>query len=1003
MDRRTSTQTVDSNPFRSRHLSEGRGESSTGSKVDASELSSLTHRTNSSTPKETELYQQMIAPFLNTIDVNDRKPVREAIQKVRIYFGNKIKKIHSAQNELLEDRSPNDPDYMKNSRRIKKLEKLVDDWVKQLQSVSARLRKIEMDNDTIQLTEGTDVANFNDFDGEILENPVNQWLESTPIPVQPSAESEIPVTSGQTAEKRDNLDYSFISFDEVPDNSQQNVFNQENQPTITGRNPTNAGLKYELNLAEFNRKKKLNIPSKPMSIDSFKVFTDKNKYEIKFKNAKEKLMPYKGILIENHKNALTLQSENLRLQKALQDSERKVTRVCEVNDQLRQKLAEKESEIDKEIREIQLEKSSNMAQILRLSKDLKSANEHFMTRECELENLRTEIARTKEENKILIGEKTKLKQENEKLSADVSQYLKEITDLVGRNPVDCELQSELDRCKNENSSLFNDMIKLKQENEKLMKQNYELTERLRESEQKTLFNTDSPNKSSSYEEDIDFKSEKKRLTERISDLKSRNKILSEINQELKDQKNELKSEVSNLKLQNDFINKELNESRKKVDNYVRINDNLKDKKRRLKERLSEAGIPPDKNWFSQVNNQNQSTNTNLDGSSAGNIAETNTSSGHNPFFPPSFGTTQVQNPFQFGTTTTTASNTQTTNVPPVNSSNTAQSTGQPVVMQKGPATKPSFPKFYGDFEGALQWYRKFQLVADHYQLPDDEKVKYVRLNLFGSALDWYNITFIPVQDSDLIPYQTDPIPGWEEFSTEFFKEYRPKGIEISLRKKLQNIYKFSEESYMTYFRRVICLIREITSKMTEDEQIMYVRDGLKRDPIHSHIKTTASIEDMKLIFLNWDKSSIITKPMNRFPDKRPDVTEEKPVIKPKTSKPKVLTGQNSKVPNIECLNCRKMGHFWRNCSEPLLDRKTLDERLAEKRAQRSGEFFTRKAKEPGQNIVAAAQEFEEDWEKHLTECLFFAPTQTEDFPDGNYSASYISMGNTQPSGQSEEY
>ena len=237
-----------------------------------------------------------------------------------------------------------------------------------------------------------------------------------------------------------------------------------------------------------------------------------------------------------------------------------------------------------------------------------------------------------------------------------------------------------------------------------------------------------------------------------------------------------------------------------------------------------------------------------------------------------------------------------------------QSSAAPIVSQtnnsnRNPAIKWPVPKFYGEYDKAVEWYRDFREVSSYYQWNDQEMVKQARMNMMGSAKNWYNVTFIPTQRIDLLPYTTDPTPTWAEFSEEFLKQYRPDGSEIGLRKKLQSISKFSAESYTQFAHRVICLINDIDPLMTENEKIHHIREGLRRDPIFVQIKTIKKLDKLKRYLNDSDQSDANTKPVYR------NFQKSNTGVDQNSQKEDVPYKPNQKVKDIDtdCLNCLKKG------------------------------------------------------------------------------------------------
>ena len=302
------------------------------------------------------------------------------------------------------------------------------------------------------------------------------------------------------------------------------------------------------------------------------------------------------------------------------------------------------------------------------------------------------------------------------------------------------------------------------------------------------------------------------------------------------------------------------------------------------------------------------------------------------------GTFPVSTSTNPNTTTTSSCQTTAQNTVPTFSQNTSGPYQIPIItVNRNPSTKPRVPTFDGDFEGALNWFRKFQQLADYYQWTDEEKVKHARLNLVGSAENWYTVTFLPMTDIDQIPFVTEPQPTWTEFSQKFFQEYRPKSSRLSLRKKLINLTKNSSETYIAYSRRVVVLIRSIDPQMPEDEQVMYILEGLKRDPIYNNVRIIDNLDELDTYFIKFDKTTINVKPNPRNSSKNENASD---LIPEKEDLP-FKTNQKIKNSDVECLNCKKMGHFVKACPYPLIDRKILKQRFEEKKAQRSGENWSK--------------------------------------------------------------
>ena len=338
------------------------------------------------------------------------------------------------------------------------------------------------------------------------------------------------------------------------------------------------------------------------------------------------------------------------------------------------------------------------------------------------------------------------------------------------------------------------------------------------------------------------------------------------------------------------------------------------------------------------------------------------------------GMSSIPNPFSIPTTTATQPNFQSS-APTSNQSTSGPNLSQQFIGNRNPSIKPKVPTFDGDLEKAVEWFDEFRDIASHYQWTEEEMTKYARMNMTGSAKHWFTLTFNPTQDIDLLPYTTKPLPTWTEFSEKFLKEYRPEGSEIYLRKKLQNITKMPTETYIAYARRVLCLIRNIDPKMSQSEQVMHIRDGLKRDQIINQIKAINKLEPLKEYLTNYDQGNTLVKTTYRSLP-RPEYSPAE--VSERTETP---YKPNQKVANtdVECFNCMRKGHYISQCPEARVDQKLINERKEVKRRQRSGVYFDKTAQEKfKQNAIqmdpainpeseAERQNINEDMEEIITE------------------------------------
>ena len=889
--------------------------------------SSFSDLTMSSSPPIYKLYDDMVANYLMS---TDRIIIRAQILKVREMFNKRIEKWKRDKQDY-EAINANRPEIEKLIRRIRKAEKLSEKWTGELSKILERLIKEEEeenDADFESIEDDISVGNVNDFSEE--EDNLNQWMDR----IQKNE------TETQNTEQTPKL---FVS---------QETAGTSIQTTPFSTNPGN--LKYEMNLADFNRKHPPKELLKTRSEKSHDIRSGPLQYKKRLRNTVHKLKPFKEGVNKTYKELNQLRREVPKLKEKNKEKDNllssaytDIKRFNKLNSELTEKLNMVEtnetllrkinSELDTKNKALE-EKIRNQTskqdlnlkdRIEKLQRDLASANSHFFSREAELTSLKETNGKLNNDISILSAEKTELKMKNE-------ENLIQIT----------ELEEEIKRLRIDNSSKLSPNLQVGSD-----------------------FWREKFDKSNEDKEDL-----------------SRELLI------LEREKSQMASQLAEFRTKNEYLTDTLRETKSLLqeerENGIKMRDDLREKGRRLKEELVTLRNQNDDLTRTMTNslNNNENTFTPTPGSPE--------SSEHNFIFDKTIPLNGGQNTFgPKSSNNVPESGLQNSSDNQNKPQNNSQQNVPPVLnINRNPSIKPKVPTFDGEFEKAIEWYDEFKVIANHYQWTDEEMVKYVRMNLTGSAKDWFIDTFIPEQDIDLRPFTSEPLPTWYEFSEKFMKEYRPKGCEIALRRRLQNISKNSNESYVSYMRRINLLIRGSDNKMSESERVMHIRDGLKRDPKFQMISLVETLNELKDFLRRFDQSSIVTKPTFQYKQNyKSDRSEPKNENLDSTSK----TTPRPINRDIECLNCLKTGHYYKDCSQPLLEKKILNQRLNEKRAQRTGKFWSdpKLTANKSQNVLSTEEVEDEEEERKKYECHTFG-IETESNTLGNeidFSVTSISI------------
>ena len=392
------------------------------------------------------------------------------------------------------------------------------------------------------------------------------------------------------------------------------------------------------------------------------------------------------------------------------------------------------------------------------------------------------------------------------------------------------------------------------------------------------------------------------------------------------------------------------------------------------------------NLFSQSNSASKAIPTPTQSNIPFNVNQTFTPS----FTAQSNGVGTAQ-PNQSGPTQNINSNPNVQNIP----NNTQTSFGTPyIIKSNSSAIKPKLRPFDGNIEKAIEWFNHLRKISNHYKWDEEEIVNQARLAMVEDAEYWYDSTFVPVRDLDLTPYMTDPTPTWSEFSEAFMKEYRPKGSKIMLMKKLQDLVKSKEETYVGFGRKVNRMVSEIDPRMPEEETLIYILNALKDDPNFMVIQVNKTLSSLNETLRMLDKGTNITKtipkPTNVLPRRDPILrtfenrSDEKVSVvqnRPNLVRPNQIIGNKPSVirqfPNVECMNCGEIGHFWRSCKKKPLDMDRVNRKWEEVKKQRTGEYW--KTKENSAQIrefTSIEDMTEKEFVEYLQDCYGMTDTET---------------------------
>ena len=931
---------LDGPAFQTVALSEEGGDTLRDFDIQSIAYSTLSERSQSTTLPQSQFYENLVGNFKES---KDRRLLEKQINIIKETWALKIEKWEESKQQLMRTQTtidPLDPLILKIEKRILKGRHLCKIWTEEisniLKAVISEEFESEAEGDLFKSVPIIDIEDGEEVNKEKLKSAdifrqTQEWVQSTPI------SSENPNTiisiSEETAE--------FSTPVSVPTKSgpAQN-FKESAEPQTTVPKVIE------------------DVPPKPEETQSLIEALDEllDKPVKTFRQVKEKVGPLRDIAVKTQtelnffrKNYEKNQVDLLKLKEKTDGYKKNDVKLKKDREILKERVQELESLLNKEPKNS--EQTGNpllISEIHKLQIQIKESQDLIMKLEAEV--------LTKSQEKDVAD--SKLKEKEEELRETQKGFNRQELEIIRTRKEAEGLQMKLNYATND-PEINRQLIQSFKDKEELGK------------------------------ELIMIKDENKELSIALKELELKNLKLSSDNfqilEALKKEKENYQKINDHLREKGDNIKRELEEMREKHDNLAQsfLNPNNTIPKTTIPN-SSVAPIFTNQNFNttagsifdnlsgSQPNNNIPNTNSNyFDGQQytpittnvfgsfglggttfstpSMNTQTTNTTSSGVPLmsfntpitsvptqtsatnFINSGGAFSTSNLFSTPITTTTQPNFQNT-VPTTSQSTSGPNLTQPFIGNRNPSIKPKVPTFDGEFEKAVEWYDEFRDIASHYQWTEEEMVKYARMNMTGSAKHWFTLTFTPIQDIDLLPYTTKPLPTWTEFSEKFLKEYRPEGSEIYLRKKLQNITKTPTETYIAYARRVLCLIRNIDPKMSQSEQVMHIREGLKRDPIINQIKAINKLDPLKEYFINYDQGNTLVRTSYRYQTRH----EYSPAEDSERTETSYKPNQRVKNIDIQCVNCLKKGHFWKQCPQPLTDKRLIDQRLAEFKDLRTG-------------------------------------------------------------------
>ena len=176
-----------------------------------------------------------------------------------------------------------------------------------------------------------------------------------------------------------------------------------------------------------------------------------------------------------------------------------------------------------------------------------------------------------------------------------------------------------------------------------------------------------------------------------------------------------------------------------------------------------------------------------------------------------------------------------------------------------------------------------------------------------------------------------------------------------LKQKLEEMVKTKGETYIDFSRRLLCLAREIDSRMSDGEIYRYTIGALKRDPNFPYLRFERNITELNDKLKRLDESEIALKgtPKGTTPAFRQEsksstfVDTKRNFVPADNTRSQEIKGPNLQqrpnnprnYSNMECMNCGELGHFFKYCRKKPLDMDKIRQKLDERKRQRSGDYW----------------------------------------------------------------
>ena len=152
----------------------------------SSKLSSLTFHSTSTTPRQSELYLEMVGKF---IESSDPALLGKQIKKINEYFNDKIAKQNSLSRGFAESKGPESAQVLQSNRKALKFRKLRDSWTAELDQIMLRIEK-QINDETIEIddsilgeedNEGSVFKGFPTTDTDSQLKETQKWVNSIKI------------------------------------------------------------------------------------------------------------------------------------------------------------------------------------------------------------------------------------------------------------------------------------------------------------------------------------------------------------------------------------------------------------------------------------------------------------------------------------------------------------------------------------------------------------------------------------------------------------------------------------------------------------------------------------------------------------------------------------------------------------------------------------------------------------------------------------------------------